>query len=210
MPAGWWGKLAMLGDFASRRLEPGWIARMDDWVSSGMSTSRQMLGESWLTQYLGAPTWRFVLAPGVLDARWWLGVLMPSCDNAGRYFPLLVAQPATALPTGGMALDAWWAALTQAAQTTLTHGASVDGFEAALAGLPLWPDAAPLPAPQLLPGRERLVLAGAGELFNLLGRHALTQRLVGCSLWWLPGASCTLTVGLPQAEDFAALWTAQW
>jgi len=203
--------LAVLGDFASRRLEPDWVARMDDWVSGGLRASRLMLGEQWLAHYLGAPTWRFAMAPGVLDAQWWLGVLMPSCDNAGRYFPLLVAQSAPALPADGAALDAWWAALTQATQATLTHGASVDDFEAALAALPPWPaDAAPPLVTQVLPGRERLLLTGTGELFGLLGRHALAQRLLGCSLWWLPGTVCTLTAGLPQAEDFAALWTAQW
>ena len=28
---GWYGKLPALGDFASRRLEPGWIAGWDGW-----------------------------------------------------------------------------------------------------------------------------------------------------------------------------------
>lgn len=210
MTPGWWGKLAMLGDFASRRLEPGWVARMDDWVSGGMYASRQMMGEQWLARYLAAPTWRFVLGPGVVDAQWWLGVLMPSCDSAGRYFPLLVAQPAADLPADDGALTAWWTALARAAQATLADGASVDGFEAALAALPPPPAAGPLPPAQPLPGRERLALVEAGELLAPLGRHALAQRLMGCSLWWLPGVSCTFTAGLPQAEDFAALWTAQW
>ena len=89
---GWFGKLSMLGDFASRRLDPAWIESCDRWLSASMQASQQQLGHDWLQTYLSAPVWRFAWAPGVVDQQWWFGVLMPSCDNVGRYFPLLIAQ----------------------------------------------------------------------------------------------------------------------
>src|SRR3954470_21220148 len=86
--AGWYGKLAGLGDFAQRRLPPEWVGACDHWLSGAMRGAREQLGVRWLDIYLTAPVLRFAWAPGVVDPQWWFGVLMPSCDSVGRYFPL--------------------------------------------------------------------------------------------------------------------------
>ena len=42
---GWFGKLSMLGDFASRRLSSDWIRPCDEWLSASLRTSQERLGE---------------------------------------------------------------------------------------------------------------------------------------------------------------------
>ena len=91
--AGWFGKLAFLGDFASRRLSAEWVQSCDQWLSGCMESAARQLGSGFLPAYLHAPVWRFACGPGVMDEQWWFGVLMASCDKVGRYFPIVVAQP---------------------------------------------------------------------------------------------------------------------
>ncbi|MBZ8142792.1 type VI secretion system-associated protein TagF [Rubrivivax gelatinosus] len=137
---GWFGKLAMLGDFASRRLDPGCVRTCDQWLSAGLQASRQALGERWVQAYLAAPAWRFAWGPGIVDARWWFGVLMPSCDSVGRYYPLLVAQARARPPADRIALDhleLWWRQLLHAGLTSLGDGAA-EGLAQRLAGASAW------------------------------------------------------------------------
>ena len=91
---GWYGKLPTLGDFASRRLEADFIEPWDVWLGECMQAQRDAMGEAWLDAYLHSPPWRFLLMPGVLDGKepqqMLGGVLMPSVDRVGRYFPLTI------------------------------------------------------------------------------------------------------------------------
>ena len=93
---GWFGKLPNLGDFASRRLPEGFVHRWDSWLQRGMAEARDDLTQDWLAGYLVAPIHRFWLAPGLLGAAGWAGLLMPSVDRVGRHFPLTLAQPLAA------------------------------------------------------------------------------------------------------------------
>lgn len=226
---GWYGKLSMLGDFASRRLEADWIARCDAWLAAGLLSSRERLGERWLQAYLGAPLWRFAWAPGIVDSRWWFGILMPSCDRVGRYYPLVVAEPRARPPTDRIGLDhldLWWQRLAQAALATLADGASIDAFEAALHEAPPWPGAMPLPGDaEPAPDRERHAVAPGTPLAQLvhgLAAAELVRRLAGSSIWWPLDAAaaagsaaqarghCTFARGLPPAAAFAELLTGSW
>lgn len=92
-PAGWYGKLPALGDFASRRLPPMFIEPWDRWLASGLAEWRAG-DEAWLDAFLSAPTLRFALGAGVPfdKSPGYAGVLMPSVDRVGRYFPLTVVR----------------------------------------------------------------------------------------------------------------------
>jgi len=94
---GWYGKLPVLGDFASRRLDQNFLEAWDGWLAAGLSALRERLPDSWLSAYLDSPSWRFMLLPGVIGGassnQIWAGVLMPSVDRVGRYFPFTIAQP---------------------------------------------------------------------------------------------------------------------
>jgi type VI secretion system protein ImpM len=111
-PPGWHGKLPSLGDFASRRLDAAFIEPWDAWLAAGLLALREAQPESWLAAYLGSPSWRFLLMPGVLPAaagtRAWAGVLMPSVDRVGRYFPLTLVQPLGAGPASTQQMTGLW------------------------------------------------------------------------------------------------------
>ena len=217
MPApGWFGKLSSLGDFASRRLAPEWVQGCDRWLSAGMAAGERQLGEAWWPAYLAAPVWRFSWAPGVMDNHWWFGVLMPSCDKVGRYFPLVVAQARPAPPADRLALDhldLWWAQAARAALHTLADHGSVDAFEAALDDLPPWPGTrVPWPSAPHGRGQRFEVQAGAGaaDLAQALALATMQQQLAGCSLWWpwrdgAPATQVQVLSGLPEPAEFVAL-----
>jgi type VI secretion system protein ImpM len=220
---GWFGKMAMLGDFASRRLPQDFVDACDAWLARGVEQSRAQLGERWLDVYLTGPIWRFAWAPGVVDARWWIGVMMPSVDKVGRYFPLLIARSTTALPdtaSGLSALEAWYAHLSATALGTLRPGATLEDFESTLARAPAREEGAPVGTAitSPLPGRVRHTLPGAASLQTwaqgLLAGDAL-QRFAGQSLWWpdhaeSPDNSLSVSPGLPPAQHFSELLEGRW
>lgn len=127
-PPGWHGKLPSLGDFASRRLDAGFIEAWDAWLAAGLLALRETQPDTWLDAYLGSPSWRFLLMPGVLPGaagtQAWCGVLMPSVDRVGRYFPLTLVLPLGAGPASvqeGAALWPWLERLDELARDAL-HG----------------------------------------------------------------------------------------
>lgn len=220
---GWFGKLSMLGDFASRRLEPSWVQSCDQWLSAGVRASQEALGERWLATYLAAPVWRFAWGPGVVDARWWFGVLMPSCDSVGRYFPLLIVQPRAQPPLDRVALDhleLWWAHQARCGLATLADGATLQAFEDALAQGPPWPAARHrfLTRVAASSGRESHQLAAGAALVDIAGSlaaAALVQRLDAASAWWSvddsgAGGRFTLAAGMPPSQAFAEMLTGRW
>lgn len=221
--AGWYGKVTMLGDFASRRLSPEWVRWCDQWLSEGVRVSREALGESWQSVYLSAPVWRFAWGPGLVDTRWWFGVLMPSCDSVGRYFPLVIAAPRAQAPSDRVTLDhldLWWRYMAQAGLSTLGDGATLDAFEQTLHQAPPWPSAARPSSmrSQTERGYARWQLApdmSLNELAGGLSGAFLGQLLSGGSAWWPltgPGAagSCSLLPGMPSAASFSDLLTGRW
>lgn len=221
---GWFGKVATQGDFANRRLPPAWVQACDQWLSGAVATSHQQLGSEWLERYLSAPVWRFAWGPGVSgDGLWWFGVLMPSCDNVGRYFPLVIAHSRSAPPTDRIGLDhldGWWQHLARAACNTLLEGATLDAFEAELHDAPPWPGRGPLHpiAPLTAAGPWRQTLPNAVALSDIVQSVAagtLMLPLVNGSFWWPitpdgQAGSFTLLPGLPQPDAFAAMLTGRW
>lgn len=144
---GWHGKLPALGDFASRRLNSDFIRVWDHWISTGMAKFRSNDERAWVADYLASPTWRFLLTPGFLpsplQSQTWVGVLMPSVDRVGRYYPMTLATPLSAKPvdTGEQrALWKWLQNLEDVAVGALHGDWSIDFFEQELVrlGLPLF------------------------------------------------------------------------
>ena len=90
---GLYGKLPAYGDFLTRNLNATFINPWDEWLQSFISASQDQIGENWLDIYLTSPIWRFVLSPGVIDKYMWCGLLMPSVDRVGRYFPITLVKP---------------------------------------------------------------------------------------------------------------------
>ncbi|MDE2368838.1 MAG: type VI secretion system-associated protein TagF [Burkholderiales bacterium] len=151
-PPGWHGKLPTLGDFASRRLDAAFVEPWDGWLAAGLLALRQARPEGWLADYLASPSWRFLLAPGVLPGaagtQFWAGVLMPSVDRVGRYFPLTLALALGAGPATTQQMAALWhwlARLDELARDALHEDWTAEQLEEQLARMAL-PDVAPPPA----------------------------------------------------------------
>ena len=198
--AGWYGKMPCLGDFASRRLTPEFVTKWDAWLQRSIATSRQQLGEQWLDIYLTSPMWRFVLAPGVCGERACAGVLLPSVDKVGRYFPLTLAQPlenADADIVHLLGMQDWFAGLEQIGLAALNVDYSANDLEAALAAHPF----PALPAPDAPPGPRNLFDClrdpqpdaqsfHLGSVASLAGAASAAARLhvtaaaSGKSCWW--------------------------
>jgi len=201
--AGWYGKLPSLSDFASRRLESDFISIWDDWLRTSMLASRDKLGQAWLDRYLNARVWRFLLAPGVIGSGAYAGVMMPSVDAVGRYYPLTICAP--------IASPAWTARLARAeghcwfdqietiALAALSRNLNPEQLDNALMRVPMpsaMPEDGQLDAAALqLADTWRLnggqashgTLTGGqalGDLFSSLGRQTFARLMEGKSLWW--------------------------
>lgn len=220
---GFYGKLPSHGDFLRRRVSGDFLGIWDTWLQGGIHHSRQQLGDSWLQAYLTSPIWRFALAPDVSGAAPCVGILMPSVDAVGRYFPLTVV---CALPESIRLLelpvrhDAWFAELEELALGALAaeDGSRVDAFEQALLALgPRLPirTTRALPAPLSAP--LHLQLTDLAEIDAGLRLHQQIRQpgAEGLSLWWTQGseriAPCMiLQHGLPRPEGFAAFIDGDW
>jgi type VI secretion system protein ImpM len=99
MITGFYGKLPARGDFVRGGLPRDFTDRWDAWLAPAIAGSRERMGEDWLPAFLEAPVWRFALSAGLCGGRAALGLMLPSVDRAGRYFPLTFA----ALYDGGTA-----------------------------------------------------------------------------------------------------------
>ena len=97
MPVGFYGKLPSHSDFLHRGVTDEFVNGWDAWLQDGIARSRSELGEAWLEVFLTSPLWRFALASGVIGGPVWAGVLLPSVDRVGRYFPLTIVAE---LPPG--------------------------------------------------------------------------------------------------------------
>jgi type VI secretion system protein ImpM len=216
---GFYGKLPARGDFLTRRLPRGFVEPWDQWLQEAIAASRAGLGDDWLALYLEAPIWRFVLAAGLCGEAAVAGIVMPSVDRVGRYFPLTLAAT---LPTGSapaavaQGVVGWFAALEDLALTALDDGADLDAFDAAVAAAAL-PDLPPSAAARQHGG------AVVVELADPAAPESATQLLDGVlaglgappSLWSTSGServkpATIAAAGLPPAQGFAALLDGDW
>ena len=179
---GFFGKVPSHGDFVARRLPAAFVSVWDGWLQAGLADSRGRLGADWLAAYLHSPIWRFALDAGVCGPQAWAGLMMPSVDRVGRYFPLTIGLP---LDDKGLVPDeVWYAGVETLALSGLDPGFSLAAFDAALQalaapnvhGVPLVPLVAPAEA------------AGAGR-----------------ACFWRDGQAALTSRGLPAAERFAGM-----
>ncbi len=201
---GWYGKLPSLSDFASRRLPPAFIEPWDDWLADALAAWR-VADPAWLDAYLAAPTLCFVLGPSALAVGGreppgpaWAGVLMPSVDRVGRYFPLTIASPVPGLSElAAPRLVHWLRHTAERAADALHQDWSPARLDEALVELGelTWPHF----------GRDD----DAGDFALALRR---TARQGAGTLWWLPGATgeerFREAEGLPDRDAFIRLLTA--
>ena len=182
---GWFGKLPGMGDFAHRRLPESFRSVWDLWLQRGLGRLRDRHAD-WTAHYLEAPVWCFALGPRVVGERSWIGVLMPSVDGVGRYFPFTLAVELGDAGAGlqGDALAValrWWSHATRAALEGLDGDLDALRFDAVV---------------------ERMFGASADDAVRESDVALLAMPAVGASLWmgdpFAEGASHMLCAGLAR------------
>lgn len=221
---GFYGKLPGLGDFVSRRLPAQFVQPWDLWLRESLAASKTQLAQEWLDHYLTSPLWRFVLAPGIAGQIGWAGVLMPSVDRVGRYFPLTLACPLepAANPFQVLCRTDWFERTEAVALIGLEDAFDLEAFDTQVLALgaveqqslspvgsrpdPKGRDAWQIP----VPSPDRLT-----DACPVLLARAMEEIFFAYSLWWTAGServapSLLACQGLPDPEGFAALLAGDW
>jgi type VI secretion system protein ImpM len=230
---GFFGKLPCNGDFIQRRMPEGFVDGWDPWLQACIHASRQALGEEWLDVYLSSPIWRFVLTESVCGSGAYAGVLAPSVDRVGRYFPLTVV---TQIDVEDSPLDfaiqnnVWFSAV----ESLFLHSMEepqldIERFDAELEASAVHLGGASGEDTRALKalfvagaatalGGLRAPIYSAAELqlsITAFAYRELHARFRPVTLWWSEGSQASapswLTMrGLPLAEQFAALLNGRW
>jgi type VI secretion system protein ImpM len=230
---GLFGKLPSHGDFLRRRASDAFVDAWDGWLRECLAASREALGERWLDVYLTSPAWRFVCAAGTCGPAPVIGLMVPSVDRVGRYFPLtLVANlPLDVNPIAATAASA--AFFDQAERliidTLATEEIDFERFDAQVVRLGEALEPMALPPRIVLDPGAAAVLADGTQAWHLpigstgylalVFEQLLSQRLSSIyeplMLWWTEGSSavvpsCLIAKGLPHPDTFVALLDGGW
>ncbi|HEY0686691.1 MAG TPA: type VI secretion system-associated protein TagF [Steroidobacter sp.] len=202
---GFYGKLPCRGDFLQRRVPMPFVEVWDAWLQECMHASKEQLQEAWLDAYLTGPVWRFVLDVGVCGDDSYAGILVPSVDRVGRYFPLTVVArlEASRSPLDvACGASAWFeAAETLVLDALEAEALDIDVFDESVARL-----------------RELLATEHSSETsaqslqraINVFAYREMSRELKPLTVWWTEGsqtlpASCFTLRGFPEARAFAAM-----
>jgi type VI secretion system protein ImpM len=231
---GFYGKLPCRGDFLQRRVPQDFVDVWDAWLQESLHETRTRLQDAWLNIYLTGPVWRFALSGGVCGEKSYLGILVPSVDRVGRYFPLTVVaqlEPQECVLSVACASHGWFAAAESLVLDALEAEAlDFDTFDEQIALLRerLDPTSAAessqlsgLLGSSTFPGefgKWQIPLATAGSLqtaLNVLAHREISRHLAPLAIWWTEGsdtvtASWLCTRGLPDTAGSVAMLTGDW
>lgn len=230
---GFYGKLPSHGDFLRRRVSDQFVGVWDAWLQECLAASRAELGDGWLDVYLTSPAWRFACAAGACGPAAVCGVMVPSVDRVGRYFPLtLVAE----IPDTGASFirsilraDSFFSAAEHLLiQTLESEHVDFEWFEGELLQLGDRLETLSAPPSVVLESASAVLHDAAdgwaipisapselGAAFDqILSQHlsAVYDPLV---VWWSDGSarvqpSCLLVKGLPHPDAFASMLDGSW
>lgn len=221
---GLFGKLPAHGDFVMRDLPSGFVNAWDEWLQHYIAGSREQLGEDWLNIYLTSPIWRFAFSAGVIDAAAWAGIMLPSVDRVGRYYPLsaVTRLSAEANPLEFITLQTnWFAEIEEFCLQALNGEMTIDDLSARINSVDLMihssykqtrPTAASHTTLQIdMEYEEQLPLSVYPYLFNTV----LQGSLASYGVWTTSGSErvqpCLfLTQSMPPISALPAMLDGQW
>lgn len=233
MEVGFFGKLPSHGDFVRRRVADDFVAGWDSWLQQCLAQSRETLGDAWLDTYLTSPVWRFALAPAVCGAAAVAGILVPSVDRVGRYFPLTLVWPTPPnLSTLEIALryrDGFEHAEHLLLDTLAAEQFEFGDFDRSVMELAGHFDKPDDQRALRLTASSAATLAGAPArpryvpLHNAAALEAPALQLYGqfldangaTALWWTDGSAAVapswlMTHGLPESLQYSAMLDGAW
>lgn len=218
---GFFGKLPALGDFVSRRLPRQFMEPWDQWLQASMRASQDVHGENWLSLFLVSPIWRFALSPGLCGSSAWAGIVMPSVDRVGRYYPMTLAQEIHPDQVADVFCygSQWFSDLENAALSALSEQFDLEMFDQALLSIRM---PSPYLVPVEIPNSEQTVtaavkpayrfdlqdLAHTEHVFPGLARLLLNRFAPHYSFWATEGtqygqASFLCCDGMPPIDAYA-------
>lgn len=225
LQTGLYGKLPAYGDFIFRNLNSSFINPWDEWLQHFISGSQEQIGENWLNIYLTSPIWRFVLSPGVIDSNVWAGLMMPSVDRVGRYFPISIVKSfnANTCPVQFILRQQhWFDEIETHCLSALDGSMDADQLMTAVTGIQVQPTEAYLPTVNLGEmGPMLLGLPGEGDQHSIQNALAyalnasLSSGLSSFSLWQTAGSELISPLifssqGLPPIGGVASMLDGQW
>jgi type VI secretion system protein ImpM len=235
MAVGFYGKLPSHGDFVSRSVNDVFVDRWDNWLQLSVARSRNDLGDAWLDLFLTSPVWRFALQGGFIGGAAWAGLLMPSVDRVGRYFPLTVVaelSPAIDPLLVSVAAAGWFDWVEAVARRALQQdildldalraelGASEEMLvDERLVGGAVAAAAIGFPTSGALWRFNAGAGADVGRFYARLAGALTGDALAPLAIWWSAGSehvdpSILMTRGLPPAEAFEdflrGAWSGAW
>jgi type VI secretion system protein ImpM len=234
LEVGIYGKLPSHGDFLQRRVPPEFLTPWDEWLQAGIAASRGALAQEWADTYLTSPVWRFALSASACGRAAVAGLMAPSVDRVGRFFPLTLVWrlPAELPPIVYASLSG---ATLASAEQLLIDGLTADSLdfehfdeqvtligpsvEAALRGA-----AAPFDGDDLdqvtvgLNTAWHVPTGASGALMTALSTllaRRLDQEYEPLTLWWTDGSAaiepcCLIVRGMPPADAFVSLLDGSW
>lgn len=220
---GLFGKLPQQPDFVSRNLPEALTAYWHQWLQSALRVSREQMGEEWLDAYLTSPVWHFAVNAGVCCENAVVGTMIPSVDEVGRYFPLIVAHTGDHRPWCAYLDSEWFIDAERVALSALNESIAYGQLIDAIETLPA-PEFGRLPEyrgalPSDSDARACMITMAAAtpkkEVALGLAEKAYTRLLGAHSLWWTQGSQqvepCLLiSAALPEAGQYAAMLGGAW
>jgi type VI secretion system protein ImpM len=91
---GFFGKLPSRGDFVRGGLSRDFVTGWDAWLQRSLADVLPKARDRWLA----GPSWQFQVSAGLCGAQAASGIILPSVDGIGRYFPLTVASIGASIP----------------------------------------------------------------------------------------------------------------
>ncbi|MGH9372971.1 MAG: type VI secretion system-associated protein TagF [Vicinamibacterales bacterium] len=230
---GFYGKLPSHGDFLRRRVSDTFVSAWDEWLQECMAASRTALGERWLDVYLTSPAWRFACTAGACGIAPLVGLMVPSVDRVGRYFPLTIVSELPSHTNVIEAITATGSFFDRAERLVIDTLAAAyidfDDFDGDvvnladdLAALNIPPRVLLDPSAAALTDDARTgwqVPIGSAhslaQVFEQLLSHRLSATYDPLMVWWTEGSamvepSCLIRKGLPHPDTFAALLDGSW
>jgi type VI secretion system protein ImpM len=226
---GYFGKVSSHGDFVSRGLPTSFIDPWDAWLQEAIVSSQYQLGDNWLNCYLTGPIYRFVLAPGVCGENGWVGIMMPSVDSVGRYYPVTIATMNRQNFNPFIVMQqevAWFSNLETLALSSLEDNFNLEQFNNDLNKL----------KPEIIFNSKEVIKASEqvtkqeshqawqrkvegnqsiAEVLPFFLNDFLQEQYFAYSLWWTQGSelvspSLLICEGLPPFDGISAMFDGNW
>lgn len=222
---GFFGKLPCNGDFVTRRLPRSpFLDVWDEWLQQSIANSQEKLMGDWLSLYLTSPIWRFALSPGICGDNVWTGLIMPSVDKVGRYYPLTIATSLSNATNPVLLLNEaseWFQNAEDVALSALADDLDLEKFDCDVVALGMPPvpnnlDNQRYEIQHSVPLQLNLSTANdVADTYPFFVKLLIDSNYTNYSLWWTNGSDhvkprLIVCPNLPLQESFCAFLDGQW